>query len=74
MPAGERRKGIKPAKWRVDIPQELAFRFERLPGNYDHQFQRPIFGKRSQILTKLIEDYVYAAELLLKEKAEAPIL
>jgi len=74
MPSGERRKHIgKVAKWRVDIPQALAFRFENLPGNYDRYYCRPVFGRRSQVLTELIELYVKTEEekllLLQKEKA-----
>lgn len=70
MATGDRRKGIGPvAKWRVDIPQALAWRFENLPGNWDRAYSRPVFGRRSQLLTQLIEAYVLREETKLKEKA-----
>ena len=72
MATGKRRKGIGPVeKWRFDCPRALAWRFENLPGNYDYSYSRPIFGKRSQILTELLEAYVIAEETKLKAKEAA---
>lgn len=69
MAAGTRRKGIQTVKWRVDIPADLAFRFEKLPSVYDTSRCEVIFGKRSQILTELLKQYIISEETSLLHKA-----
>lgn len=67
MPAGERRRGIPCVKWKLDIPETLAFRFEKLPGNHDPSTFEPIFGKKSQIISRLLEKYILDEEFKLFE-------
>ena len=69
MALGIRRRGIQTVKKRIDLPAELVFRFEKLPGNYDASRQEVIFGKWSQVLTELLRQYIISEEIALKEKA-----
>ena len=69
MALGVRRQGIRVVKKRIDLPAELVFRFEKLPGNYDASRQEVIFGKWSQVLTELLEQYIISEETELAAKA-----
>ncbi len=67
MAIGTRREKLQVVKKRVDIPAELVFRFERLPANFDPARGEAIYGRWSQVMTRLLESYIHQEESKLGE-------
>ncbi len=67
-PVGSRRKG-QFVRWNIQLPADLAYRFEMLW--MDTGKLKPVYGAKAQVIEQLLEDYVSKAEAAQAEAANA---
>ena len=61
-PTGTRRRGVDGGfvRWNLNVPAELADRFEKLHNN--PAYRKPLFGSKSQVVCHLLAQYVASIE------------
>lgn len=65
---GTRRRGETLVRWNMTIPLDLAARFERL---HEHPaYRKVLYGSKSQVISRLLSDYLDKLESEVKATAE----